>query len=357
MNHNALAVTGTPTLTTGALTVDTDQALAFNGTTNSASATDSTSLSITGSMSIELFVYLSSLPGSTKDIVRKTGSYAVQVNSSGNVLFVVTGPSSNVTVTSNVTLSTGRWYHLVCVYNGNYSGTPRFGLTSTGSSTLTIDDDTGSNTGVTQATLSEQGILTSVSMALQYFDEIWPVSMNAVVYSDTSSLPGALVTQSPVSTLNVPTPAHRVPTWVTFPLEPVLVPAGTYYLGYQSDTIAGTLNKLALKIGMNPTGGLTALKNAAVGSPPNPFGTAASSTANVISAYCDYSPTSRSGDEGKAIIYINGAKNVSAAYAGGIADTANSLDVCPALAASVDEISIWDKALSPVQIATHYTAH
>jgi hypothetical protein len=75
LNRNPLVVTGTPSLVTGALTVDTDQGLSFNGTTNSASAADSTSLSITGSLSVELFLWLSSLPGSTKDVMRKTGPF------------------------------------------------------------------------------------------------------------------------------------------------------------------------------------------------------------------------------------------------------------------------------------------
>ena len=66
MNHNALAITGTPTLVSGGLTVDTDQALQFNGTTNSGSVTDSTSLSITGNLSIEFFLRFPSAPGSTQ---------------------------------------------------------------------------------------------------------------------------------------------------------------------------------------------------------------------------------------------------------------------------------------------------
>src|SRR4029077_15087570 len=106
LNHNTLNITGTPTLVPGALTVDPDQALSFSGPTSFASAPDSASLSITGSLSIELFLNLPSLPGSTLDVIRKTGSYRIQVNTAGNVLFNVVNGASSVTVTSNAALST-----------------------------------------------------------------------------------------------------------------------------------------------------------------------------------------------------------------------------------------------------------
>jgi len=358
MNRNALTVTGTPVLTTGALTADTDQALTFNGTTNSASAADSTSLSMTGSVSVELFLYLASIPGSTKDIVRKTGSYLVSVDSNGRVLFTLVTSAGTTSLLSNTTLLTNQWYHIVCVYNNNYAGVQRFGNSTIGATTDSVDDAEGAhNCTVTQTALLEQGILNSVSMSLQYNDEIWPVNMQAVVYSDLAGFPDALVTQSEVLTLNAPYPAWRSPTWVNFPLTTVTVPAGTYWLGFIADTLAGPFPKLVLRIGANLTGGFSDYRSSSVGSPNNPFGSPIQTNSYALSAYCDYTATQRTGNEGKALIYINGAKNVSTSATGAIVDTANSLDVCPTVAASIDEVSIWDKPLTNVQIATHYTAH
>lgn len=355
MNTNTMTVTGTPSLVTGALTVDPDQALSFSGPTSFASAADSTSLSITGSLSIELFLWLDSLPGATRDIVRKTSSYAVQVNSSGRVLFVLTNGASNITLTSNVSLSTGRWYHLVCVYNGNYAGLQVFG-NATLTDQLQVDDDNGNNKAVTTFPLPEPALLQAVNIALQYRDEIWPVQMCAVVYSKTDSLPDALVTSSPVQTLNPPTPQWRNWTWVTFPLTPILVPAGSYYLGYVADTVAG-IPKAPLVVGKTGASSQTVKRPDSVTGPSNPFGAANSETTDEMSMYASYTATSRTGHEGKALIYIDGALNVSAAYTAGIADNTNALEVTPAVAARVDELSIWNKALTGVQIATHYTAH
>jgi hypothetical protein len=308
-------------------------------------------------LSIELFLWLDSLPGSTKDVVRKTSSYAVQVNSSGRVLFVLTNGASSITLTSNTSLTTGRWYHIVCVYNGNYAGVQRFGKSSIGSSNTQVDDDNGNNNAVSRFTLLETGILNRVSASLEYVDEIWPVEMCAVVYSSSGGEPASLVTSSPVSILNPPTPAHRNWTWVPFTLSPALVPAGDYYLGIVSDTVAGPLAKAVLVIGSEPSGGFTRKRSDSVSSPSAVFGTSAVSNSSQLAVYCDYTAVGRTGNEGRALIYIDGTLNVSGAYTAGIADNTNALEVTPAMSARVDELSIWNKALTSVQVATHYTAH
>lgn len=380
MNANALAVTGTPTLATGALTADTDQALTFNGTTNSAAATDSASLSIANSLSIELFAKLAAYPGSTQAIVTKSGSYSVSVTSAGLVVFTIIGPSVTTTLTSNVALGTNVFNHIVCVYNAGLGGiggagwddlwgsawggspppnTQYFGKATNGAIQVQVDDGDGDNTAVTSTTLLEQALLRSVTLSLQYFDEIWPVSMSAVVYADNAGLPGALVTKSDPLTLSPPLPAWRSPTWVRFTLTPIVVPAGTYHIGYVADTLfGGPGSKPVLSIGADSAGGNTSYQGGDnPDSPPSPFGARSRNTANVLAAYCDYNATSRTGLEGKALIYINGALNVSTPRTDTIVDSTNSLQICPSLAATVDEVSIWNKPLSPVQIATHYTAH
>lgn len=357
LNRNPMVMTGTPTLIAGALTVDTNSALSFNGPTTFASATDSTSLSITGSLSIELFLWLDALPGATRDIVRKTGSYSIQVNSSGIVIFNLTGTSGSVSLSSNVALTTNRWYHIVCVYNGNYAGVQRFGKSSLGSSNTQVDDDNGNNKAVSEFTLLEPALLNTVNISLQYVDEIWPVQMQAVVYADDGAgNPGALVTSSAVSVLTTPNPQWRVATWVPFTLTPALVPAGTYFLGYIADTIAG-IPKAPLIVGYETTGSDTRKRPDSVGSPSDPFGASVITSIQQLAAYCDYTAVGRTGNEGKALIYLDGALNVSGAYSSGIADTTNALEVTPAVAAKVDELSIWDKPLTGRQVATHYTAH
>ena len=357
LNRNPLNVIGTPTAVAGALTVDSDPALSFDGPTSYASADDSTSLSITGSLSIECFLRLAAYPGSLQSVVVKGNSYGVKIDTTGHVVFTVVNGAASVTLTSNVALQTDHWYHLVCVYNGNYSGVARFGKTTPGSTTFNVEDDAGNNKAVGKFTLAESALLTSATFSLQYFDEIWPVQMRAVVYSDLAGIPDQLVTSSDVVLLNSPTPQWRVLTPVSFPLIPVAVPTGDYHIGYVADTQAGPLNKSVLDIGCDATGGTTTRRSDSVSGVSNPFGFAANTTTQTMAAYCDYTAISRTGKEGKALIYIDGALNVSAPYSGGIADTSNALQVCPALTAQVDELSIWNKALTGVQIATHYTAH
>lgn len=353
-NTNPMIATGTPTLVTGALTVDPDLAASLNGPTNYYSAIDSPSLSMTSSLSIELFLKLASLPGATLDVVRKTGSYRIQVDTSGRVLFKVENGASSVTVTSSA-ISTGSWYHLICIYNGGYAGTPQFGKTTAGASLLGLEDDNGNNKAVSRFTLIETALLSSVNILLGYTDEIWGVQACGVVYADNAGVPGALVTASPVSYLYPPNPPRGTFGWVSFPVS-AAVPAGTYHIGCVTDTV-GPPGKVAIFARNDASGGATSRRNDSVTGPSNPFGSVSSATAAVLPVYCDYVPVTRTGTEGQALIYVNGALNASAAYSSGVADTANALEVCPALTAQVDELSIWNKALTAVQVATHFTAH
>jgi hypothetical protein len=152
-------------------------------------------------------------------------------------------------------------------------------------------------------------------------------------------------------------PQWRTWTWVNFPLTPAVVPAGTYHIGYVADTVAGALNKAPLVVGRDTSGGLVSQRPDSVSGPSDPFGDVLASNTGTLAAYCDYTAIARTGFEGKIVMYIDGARNTSTAYTAGIADTANALEVCPSLAAQVDELSIWNKPLSSVQVATHYTAH
>src|SRR3990167_4357715 len=348
MNRNPLTITGTPSLVTGALTVDTDQALQFNGTTNSGSVTDSPSLSITSSMSLECFVKFAALPGSTKDLVAKASSYSLQLNSAGKLLWKLDNGASTVTVTSTATLSTNTWYHVICVYNDNYAGTEQFGEANHGASQTALTTNTKR---VGLFTLPEPALLDNVYLSLKYVDEIYAVEMRAIVYSDSAGSPDALVAQSD-SVAIYDQSIWRNPTFVPFPLA-AMVPAGDYWLGVISGEKSGKLWITEDTSGGTRASGSDTFSDGA----SDPFGTPSGTGSELVSAYATYSATSRTGLEGKAIIYINGALDNSSAYTGDIADNANAVSICPSFAASVDDISIWDRALSTVEAATHYTAH
>ena len=356
MNRNPLTITGTPSLVTGALTVDTDQALQFNGTTNSGSVTDSPSLSITSSMSLECFVKFAALPGSTKDLVAKASSYSLQLNSAGKLLWKLDNGASTVTVTSTATLSTNTWYHVICVYNDNYAGAEEFGNSTQGSATTPVVGDffQGSATGssnkvVSSFVLQEQALIDNVLMDLLRDDGTLGMTMRAVIYTDTAGVPDVLAGQSADVNFAYPAPTRA---WYSFPIS-VLLPADTYWLGYM-----GGESSQEISIGQETSGGSTAKRNDLLSDgASDPFGSVTTSTAEKLAVYATYTSTSRTGLEGKAIIYINGALDNSSAYTGDIADNANAVSICPSFAASVDDVSIWDRALSTVEAATHYTAH
>lgn len=116
-NVNDGVVTNAPTLVTGALSYDSDQALSFNGTNEEAYALSSSSLS-PASVSLEAWVKVASYPGSTKDLVGKAGSYVFRITSTGLVQFRIKQDTSIATVQTNAPITTGVWHHLVGVYDG-----------------------------------------------------------------------------------------------------------------------------------------------------------------------------------------------------------------------------------------------
>lgn len=355
MNHNPMVVVGTPTLVAGALTIDPDQALALSGPTHYVYATDSPSLSVTGSLSVEMFLRLTAYPGTWQDVVDKTSSYNIAVSPSGQIAWTLLNGANTVVVGSNVLLALNTWYHIVCVYNGEYAGGNAFGAGSTGATTLGLEDDNGNNKVVSKYTLVETALLRNVHVLMGYTDEIWGVNACGVVYADNAGVPGDLVAASGVSYLYPPNPPHKSYDWVRFPLS-AAVPAGDYHIGCVTDTV-GPSGKIAIFAKRDTTGGTTSWRNDSVSGPSDPFGAVTVSSTDSITMYCDYTAVSRTGQEGKALIYINGALNTSAVYSGGVADTANALQITPSMAAQVDELSVWNRALSPVQIATHYNAH
>lgn len=356
MRRNPLVITGTPTLLTpGALSIDTNPALRFNGSTNSGAAADSTSLSFTGSCTFEFLLRVSSLPGTTKTIIRKTNSFSVQLNSTGKIIFNCINGGSSVAVTSLGSIGTNTWYLITCVLNQEYNGAQQFGKTSSSGTFMSLDDDNGNNKVVSKFTLPEAAILNQITAKLQYFDEIWHVDCCAVVYADNGTAPSGLVAASAVQDLYSPPVNWRADSDVVFPLQPVLVPAGDYNLGLITDTVAG-IPKVAIRIPIDTTGGDLVKRPGQVTSPEDPFGSPVVSNDDVMAIYCDYTAVGRTGLEGKAMVYINDILDNSAAYTSGIADTASSFEVMPDLAGDIDEGLVWDRPLTPLEISEHQMA-
>jgi hypothetical protein len=359
MLRNPMVVTGTPTLATSLLTVDPDPALTFNGTTNSAQAVDSASLSFTSSMSLECLVKFASVPGSTKDIAAKASSYALQINSAGKLLWKLDNGASTVTVTSNTTILPNTTYHVVGVYNGNYAGATQFGKTTQGATTTPVIGDffqgseqAGNNNKMaTKSTLLEQGLLTGVVMdLLRTPDSTLNEIVRAHIYAGTTASTATKVVESSdvlLSTSSLPARA-----WLTFPVG-ALMEAGDYWIGPAGGETSGNFS-----IGCESSGGLSAYKHDLLSDGlSDPFGTPGATDAKILAVYANYTATSRTGDEGKALLYINGTLDNSSAYTAGIADNANALQVAPSVAVTIDELSVWNRVLKPVEIAQHFTAH
>jgi hypothetical protein len=109
-------ITGSPSTGAGALPNDADLALTFNGSSQESYVLDSGSLTPTR-FTLQGWIKVASLPGSTKSLVGKAGSYYVQLTSTG-VIFSVKNDTTKTTVQSGAGISTGTWYLITCTYDG-----------------------------------------------------------------------------------------------------------------------------------------------------------------------------------------------------------------------------------------------
>ncbi len=120
MGTNGGTVVATPTLVTGALPNDSNQAISFNGTTQRAYVPSSSSLTPTN-FTVQGWVKFASLPAGTRDLVSKRGTWAVQISSTGIVSFTLKNDTSTSTVTSTTPLATGTYYHITAVHDSDNS--------------------------------------------------------------------------------------------------------------------------------------------------------------------------------------------------------------------------------------------
>jgi hypothetical protein len=109
-----------PSLVTGALPNDTDQALLFDGTNDYATVPTSASLTEAGSYTLSGWVRFPSLPSAVKPVWTK-GAFRLETTAANKLLFSVQNHVNNVsirtTVTSNTTLVANTWYHVAAVHD------------------------------------------------------------------------------------------------------------------------------------------------------------------------------------------------------------------------------------------------
>lgn len=114
---NPGVVLGTPSTISSPFPYDTDQGLSFNGTTDSAYVLSSPTLTTKSQFSIDGWVKVASLPGSTVDLACKQGSWRLRLTSAGKLVWTLKDDTSTVTLTSNSVLSVNTWYYVACVYD------------------------------------------------------------------------------------------------------------------------------------------------------------------------------------------------------------------------------------------------
>ncbi len=114
---NVGTLVGSPSLTTGFLPNDSDQATVFDGTTDNAYVADSPTLTPT-QFSLKAIAKVSSYPAATRTMVGKSGSYAMELTATGRAQFSVKNDTTVTTVTSGTALSTGTAHFLTGTYDG-----------------------------------------------------------------------------------------------------------------------------------------------------------------------------------------------------------------------------------------------
>jgi Concanavalin A-like lectin/glucanases superfamily len=367
LHQNYPTTTGTPSLLTGSAAALTDgnAALRLSSTdtwvvTDSASSSLAVADAAAGGAAMTGWFSLPSLPGSTQTILGKVGSYELKVTSAGKLQWIITNGANSVTVTSTATISTGTWYHFAGVYNGDYTGATIFGNQSSGSTTLSMPADyhmgapqaSNLNLQACKFTALEKGVVTSVVIDLRRApDATLYQNVKAVVYGPgTASNPGAYRGASDGFRFD---PTTLVPGFISFPTSAPFY-AGDVWLGWTCGGSNG--NSGQLEIGTESSGGARAARAASYADPPYPYGTATTTDAKKFAIYANYTATGRTGDEGNALIYLNGVQDAISAYAHGIADTANNLQHPAGVAVDLDDWAIWNKKLTAVQVATHYAA-
>lgn len=368
MQRNPGTISGVPTVVSpGLLVRDPDPALRYTGG-SSFTIPDSPSISlpvVVGGVSFEFIFEVPALPGAQQKIFSKSGSYEVGINAANQLYFFLFKDGTHfVTLGSVTTLQPNTKYHAVCVYNGNYSGTPRIGVDTVGASLLPIPADqaagnptNGNNLHVAKATLLEKGRIDRVVAALQRtHDATSPEWIAGELYEDAAGAPTALLEQAKPQLIQ---PSDTL-AWVEYPMATVH-DVGDVWLGLCGGS--GFAEVAPISVKYDAAGGTHKYRACTVttsgtdfdGTAPDPFGAAAGSDADKLSVYADYTPMARSGDEGHVLMYLNGVLDNSTPYADGIADSANPV-TGPDFDVILDELLFYNRVITKVEVSQSYAA-
>ena len=124
-NRNALTASSPINVSA---TAPGSNSLSLNGTSAYAEVANSTSLNVTGSITVEAWVKVNAIDGNHHDIVSRIdrnvagsgGGYALAVNGVGKArLDLFQSPNQYTTVIGTTVLSTGVWHHVAGVFDGS----------------------------------------------------------------------------------------------------------------------------------------------------------------------------------------------------------------------------------------------
>lgn len=122
------AVTTSSVITANVSTSVTQHSLSLNGTTSYVGVPNSTSINISGSITIEAWIKVNAITGNYQDIVyRHTwgvsgtgGGYEFSITSTGKVrLDLYQSHNQYTTSIGSTTITTGTWHHVAGVFDGN----------------------------------------------------------------------------------------------------------------------------------------------------------------------------------------------------------------------------------------------
>ncbi len=118
------------------------RALSFNGTSAYVTALNPTPLQITGPLTLSAWVNLST-NNAVHDIIAKKGAsgnygYRLFTNANGKLNMEVSGDGSTTVAATGTVLSTGKWYHVIGVYNPSTSLTVYINGIQVGQNTASV---------------------------------------------------------------------------------------------------------------------------------------------------------------------------------------------------------------------------
>jgi hypothetical protein len=370
MRRNPMTYTGKPILVPSMLVRDFDDAIAFP-VGSSFTIPHSSSLNLlngaVGGIGVSFQLNIPAYPLAEAKLFEKAGEYWASILPDGTLRFYLT--SGHVDSSAPIPLNTD--VDVLLVYNGGYSGATTFGHTTQGATLISMQGDyrAGSLTGaqnlqVCRYQLLEKALVHTIWLDTKREDGTPTIQdVAAVAYADAADFTtAAKLDQSAAAVLGDFVNGSRPRIWAPFPVN-FVHDAGFLYLGYAGGALHAS-DPTIIAIGADNTGGTRKTKNAVVsassGGPasqpmPSPFGAVGAADAVNLAVYGEYTPLSRTGDEGNLLIYLDGQEDARAAYASGITPGTSPL-TGPELPAYMDELILWNRKLSAIEAAQLHAA-